>query len=239
MGRRLRGSRVSKARANLEVGRHAAAAAGQPSRALRRLEVFLDIAFGLVAVHMMSYLPPVHDTSWVGKPLGLLGALVRNYREVWRSVMGAGITVIAWYVASKRLNCVRATDLVHSTLVLLQAAFLCLFIYFAICDPTLSGGPSSRALQCGSVVLASVAGQLAWSYARSQNLQDETTPRARLDELTARGWTETLTAVLNTPLSWVGPISWTLGWFIIPVVLTYAPRVWRAARRAPAETNEA
>jgi len=195
--------------------------------------VFLDIAFGLAAVHMLSYLPPVHDMSWVGQPLGLLGALVRNFREVWRALMGAGITVIAWYLASKRLNHVLATDFLHSTLVLVQAAFLCFFIYFAICDPSLSGGPSSRALQCGSLALACVAGQLASSYARRRKLEDETTPQAQRDDITTRGWIETLTAVLNTPLSWVGPISWTLGWFIIPVVLTFAPRAWRAARRVP------
>ena len=234
----MRGRSLRKARADLEGGSRAAAVADQPSRPLRRLEVFLDIAFGLVAVHMLSYLPPVHDMSWVGKPLGLLGALVANYREVWRAVMGAGITVIAWYVASKRLDCLRATDFVHSTLVLLQAAFLCLFIYFAICDPTLSGGPSSRALQCGSVALASVTGQLASSYARRRNLQDETTPRARFDEITARGWTETLTAVLTAPLSSISPISWTLGWFIIPAVLMLAPRVWRAGRPALAESSD-
>jgi hypothetical protein len=219
------------------VGSRSAVGADQPSRALRRLELFLNIAFGLAAVHMLSYLPPVHDMSWVGKPLGLLGPMVRNIREVWRAVMGAGITVIAWYVASKRLDYLRATDFVHSTLVLVQAALLCFFIYFAICDPTLSGGPSSRALQCGSVALASVAGQLASRYARWRKLQDETASQAQLDDLKARGWIETLTAVLNTPLSWVGPISWTLGWFVIPGVLL-APRAWRAVRRAPAETNE-
>jgi hypothetical protein len=200
--------------------------------------VFLDIAFGLAAVHMLSYLPPVHDMSWVGKPLGLLGPLVRNFREVWRALMGAGITVIAWYLASKRLDHLRATDFVHSTLVLVQTALLCFFIYFAICDPTLSGGPSSRALQCGSLALACVAGQLASGYARRRNLQDETTPQAQLDDIKKRGWIETLTAVLNTPLSWVGPVSWTLGWFVIPVVLAFAPRAWRAARRAPGETND-
>jgi hypothetical protein len=225
----LQGGVLRKARANLEGEDRAAAVAVQPSRAVRRLEVFLDVVFGLVAVHMLSYLPPVQDMSWVGQRLGLLGALARNYREVWRSVMGVGITAIAWYVASKRLNCVRATDFVHTTLVLLQAGLLCLFIYFAICDPTLSGGPSSRALQCGSVAVGSLFGQLASSYARRRNLQDETTPRGRLDEVTARGWTETLTAVMTTPLSWVGPISWTLGWFIMPLALTFAPRVWRAA----------
>jgi hypothetical protein len=229
----LRGRTLSKARAHLDVASRAAPAAAQPSRALRRLEVFLDIAFGLVAVHMLSYLPPVHDMSWVGKPLGLLGPLVRNFREVWRALMGAGITVIAWYVASKRLNYVRATDFVHTTLVLVQAAILCFFIYFAICDPTLSGGPSSRALQCGSLALASVAGQLATSYARRRKLQDETAPQAQLDDIATRGRKETLIAVLNTPLSWVGPISWTLGWVVIPVVLTLAPRLWRAARRGP------
>jgi hypothetical protein len=221
------------------VGSRSAAGAAQQSRALRRLEVFLNIAFGLVAVHMLSYLPPVHDMSWVGKPLGLLGALLGNFREVWRALMGAVITVIAWYVASKRLDYLRATDFVHSTLVLVQAGLLCLFLYFAICDPTLSGGPSSRALQCGSVALASVLGQLASSYARRRKLEDETTTRAQLDDLKTRGWIETLTPVLNTPLSWVGPISWTLGWFIFPPVIALASRMRRAARRAPSEMNEA
>jgi hypothetical protein len=189
------------------------------ARALRRLEVFLDIVYGLVAVHMLSYLPPVTDMSWAGRYLGLLGALMRNAGDVWRVMMGFTITAIAWLVCARRLSRLRATDALHSGIVLVQTGLACFFIYFAVCDPMLTGGPTPRALQCGSLALASAAGQLAWLYARRRGLVDAETAREQQDVISARGWQETLSALLITPLSWIGPVTWTLGWAIIPVAL--------------------
>ena len=57
--------------------------------------MFLDVIYGAIAVHMLGYLPPVRDMSWAGKPLGLLGALIADGRDVWRVVMGLGITSIS------------------------------------------------------------------------------------------------------------------------------------------------
>jgi hypothetical protein len=204
------------------------------ARALRRLEVFLDIVYGLIAVQMLSYLPPVKDMSWAGKPLGLLSPMVGNARELWRTVMGIGITAIGWCVSARRLSHLGTTDVVHTAIVLLQTGFICLFIYFAICDPTLTGGPSSRALQCGTVALASACGQLAWIYARRRGLTDAGAAARDLDDVGARGRAETATAVLNTPLSWVGPVSWTVGWVIIPLVITQVLPRLRPRRRASA-----
>jgi hypothetical protein len=205
-----------------------------PPRALRRLEMLLDIVFGLVAVHMLTYLPPVKDMSWAGRHFGLLGAMVANARELWRVVMGLGITAIAWYVGSNRMSRLERTDVVHTTIVLVQTGLICFFIYFAISDPTLTGGPSSRGLQCASLALASAAGQLAWIHARRRGFVDAGTTPAQRDDISSRGRVETLTAVLNTPLSWVGPVSWTLGWVLIPLVLTQGwPRLLRVLRRAP------
>jgi hypothetical protein len=188
-------------------------------RALRRLEVFLDIVYGLVAVHMLTYLPSVKDMSWAGRPLGLLGAMVGNARELWRAVMGLGITAIAWLVCARRLSRLRATDAMHSAIVLVQTGLACFFVYFAICDPLLTGGATPRALQCATVTLAAASGQLAWYYARRRGLLDpETSPR-QVEEIAARGWLETLTALAIAPLSWIGPITWTLGWVFVPGVL--------------------
>jgi hypothetical protein len=189
------------------------------ARALRRLEVFLDIVYGLIAVHMLTYLPPVKDTSWTTHPLGLLGAMVSNAREVWRAVMGLVITAIAWLVCARRLSRLRATDAFHSGVVLVQTGLACFFIYFALCDPMLSGGPTPRALQCGSLALASAAGQLGWFYARRRGLVDPETSRAELDDISGRGWLETVSALLIAPLSWIGPITWTVGWAVVPAGL--------------------
>ncbi len=195
--------------------------------------MFIDIVYALIAFHMLSYLPPVKDMSWVGKPLGLLGALVADRRDLWRAVMGVGITVICWYVGSKRMVRLRQTDLVHTTITLVQTGLIYFFIYFAICDPALTGGPSSRALQCGSLALASGGGQLGWAYARWRGFIAAATPPEEIESIELRARAETATAVLNTPLSWVGPISWTLGWVLIPLLFNRSlPKRLLAAWRA-------
>jgi hypothetical protein len=210
------------------------------TRSLGRLATFLDVVYALGAFHMLSYLPPVRDMSWVGTPLGLLGSLVAHGRDVWRTVMGLGITVICWFLATRRLGQLRATDLVHTAMALLQSGFVCFFVYFAICDPTLAGGPSARALQCGSLALAGALGQLGWRYARWRGLVDPAAPRRVMAEIEQSGRAETVTALLNVPLSWVGPVSWTVGWFVFPLAISYGlPWLLRAARRSPADGDEA
>ena len=189
------------------------------SRGLRRLEVFLDVLYALVAFHMFSYLPPVRDMSWTAHPFGLLGALTSHGREMWRAIMGMGVTAICWHVTATRLARLRLTDGVHTTITLVQAGLLCFFVYFAICDPTLTGGPSSRALQCGTVALAAAVGHLGWIYARWRGFIDSATRPGQIEAIESSARTEILTAVLNTPLSWVGPTSWTLGWVIIPLLV--------------------
>jgi hypothetical protein len=218
---------------HFDVTRRSPEPARAQSRSLRRLEVFLDIIYGLIAVHMLTYLPPVKDMSWVATRFGLLGTMIGNAREVWRVVMGIGITAIAWYLSSKRLSQLRLTDFIHTGITLVQTLLVCFFIYFAICDPTLTGGPSSRALQCGSVALAGLTGQLAWIYGRWRGMVDADAPPSHLDNIEVRGRTEIATAVLNMPLSWVGPMSWTLGWVLIPLMITQVPRLWRAKRARP------
>jgi hypothetical protein len=201
--------------------------------------VFLDVFYALVAFRMLAYLPPVQDASWMGKPLGLLGPIVHNPRELWRMVMGLGLTVICWMLSMRRLNRLRRTDGIHMWINLIQTGLVCFFIYFAVCDPMLSGGPSSRALQCGSLALAGVAGELGWAYARRRGLVDAAVPTAQLDAIGRDSRTETATALLNAPLAWVGPVSWTLGWFLFPFLIArFLPWLGRA-RQAARQTGAA
>ena len=203
-------------------------------RSLRRLEVFLDVLYALIVFRMLAYLPSPNDMTWVGKPLGLLGRLIHERRELWRPVMGIGLTVICWTLNNKRLNQLKLTDGLHTLINLVQMAFVCLFLYFAIADPMLAGGTSSRALQCASLALAGITGEWAWAHARRNGLVDARVPVKQLDAVARRGRTETATAVLNMPLAWVGTITWTLGWFVIPlVIMQILPRLGRASR-APA-----
>jgi hypothetical protein len=201
------------------------------ARSLRRLEVFLDVLYALIVFRMLAYLPSTEDMTWVGKPLGLLGPLIQHRRELWKPVMGIGLTVICWSLNNKRLSQLHQTDGVHTVINLVQMAFVCLFIYFAIGDPMLAGGSLSRALQGASLALAGVTGQWAWAHARRYGLVDAQAPEKQLENVGRNGRAETVTAVLTMPLAWIGTITWTLGWFIIPLVITQIlPRLARASR---------
>ena len=107
--------------------------------------MFLDVLYALIVFRMLAYLPSAEDMTWVGKPLGLLGRLIHDRRDLWRPVMGIGLTVVCWILNNKRLNRLYRTDAMHTLVNLVQMAFVCLFLYFAVADPmqTVSGRPSA------------------------------------------------------------------------------------------------
>ncbi len=199
---------------------------------LRRLEVFLDVVYALLFFHMLLYLPQSEDLAWADKPWGLLSLLADNAGELLRILVGLGLTLIYWNLSHKLLGPVVRTDGRHCLLALLQMLFVCLFLYFAISDPTLAGGPSAPALQCVSLALAGFVGLWGWSYAVRRGLVDDALTKADKDTIAMRGLVEPITALLITPLAFVGPLAWTLGWFIIPLPLVWVIRRMSARRSA-------
>ena len=43
---------------------------------LKRLETFLDVAYGVLFVQFIMYLPETEDMAWVNLPFGLLSLLI-------------------------------------------------------------------------------------------------------------------------------------------------------------------
>ena len=176
---------------------------------LRRLCVFLDVVYALLFVQLLQYLPQTEDLAWKERPLGLLQLLIDNATELLRILIGCGLTIIYWNLSNRLLGSLQRTDGSHAVLVMLQMAFVCLFLYFAISDPALAGGPSSPALQSASLAIAGFIGLCGWAYARRHRLIDGRLTEQDQRDVARRAWIEPLTALLNTPLAFVGPMSWT------------------------------
>jgi len=193
----------------------------QGKKHLQRLETFLDVLYALLFFQMLHYLPQGEDMAWADKPLGLLSLLWANADELLRIFVGLALTIIYWNLNNKLFGPLVRTNGRHAILALLQMFFVCLFIYFAISDPGLAGGPSSPALQCVSLFIAGFVGLWGWSYAGKNQLVNEDLTEAEKDRVARRGLIEPITALLNTPLAFVGPMAWTLGWLIIPF-----PVIW-------------
>jgi len=193
----------------------------QGKKHLQRLETFLDVLYALLFFQMLHYLPQGEDMAWADKPLGLLSLLWANADELLRIFVGLALTIIYWNLNNKLFGPLVRTNGRHAILALLQMFFVCLFIYFAISDPGLAGGPSSPALQCVSLFIAGFVGLWGWSYAGKNQLVNEDLTEAEKDRVARSGLIEPITALLNTPLAFVGPMAWTLGWLIIPF-----PVIW-------------
>jgi uncharacterized membrane protein len=196
-------------------------------RLVRRLEVFVDVVFALIFFHILLYLPPTTDMKWVGKPYGVLQVLIDNPIEFVRIFIGLGLTLIYWLQSTTFLKYLNRTDGVHASLQLIQLILVSLFMYFAISDPRLAGGPSSPALQSAALALGGLVGLAGWSYARRHGFVADEVVDDERDRVTRSGLHDPMTALLTLPLAFMGPMIWTMGWLLLPVIVRRVPdRIW-------------
>ena len=204
-------------------------------RQLGRLETFLDVAYAVLFVDFIMFLPHTEDMAWTELPYGLLSLLIDNSTDLLRLIIAVGLTLISWNLTHKLLGPLERTNPRHTLLSLLQLIFVCLFLFFAIADPELVS-VSSTVGQSLSLALSGFIGIPGWSYARKNGLTRADLSEAEKDQIPRNAIIEPVTALLNTGLAFVGPGAWTAGWFVIPIVLV-SGRGWVERRRQPARVR--
>lgn len=187
-------------------------------RQLRRLETFLDVAYAVLFIDFIMYLPHTEDMAWTELPYGLLSLLIEEPANLLRLIIAVGLTLISWNLTHKLLGPLERTNARHTLLALLQLIFVCLFLFFAIADPELVS-LSSPVGQSLSLALSGFIGIAGWSYARKHGLVRSDLSKTELDEVPRNAIIEPVTALLNTGFAFVGPGAWTAGWFVIPIIL--------------------
>jgi len=188
---------------------------------LIRLSRFIDIVYALLFFFMIThYMPLIEDMEWSHKPLGLLSHLMDNSSELLRIFIGGGLALMYWNQNNSLFKHLTKTNGMHAALSLIQLFLVCLFIYFAIADPALES-QSSPALQAASLALAGFTGVGAWVYASKHNLMSESLGEDEVKTITRSNLMEPSVAVVNIGLAFVGPMVWTLAWFILPVIFTW------------------
>ncbi len=188
---------------------------------LNRLSRFIDIVYALLFFFMIThYMPLIEDMEWSHKPLGLLSHLIDNSSELLRIFIGGGLALMYWNQNNSLFKHLTKTDGMHAALSLIQLFLVCLFIYFAIADPALES-QSSPALQAASLALAGFTGVGAWVYASKHNLMSESLNEDEVNSITRSNLMEPSVAVVNIGLAFVGPMVWTLAWFILPVIFNW------------------
>ncbi len=193
------------------------------SKQLRRLETFLDVAYAMLFVDFIQYLPRTEDLAWTDLPFGLMSLLVDNSVDLLRLLIAVGLTLFSWNLTHKLLGPLVRTDGKHTLFVLLQLIFVCLFLFFAIADPGLVS-VSSPVGQSLSLAVSGFTGIAGWSYARKKGFTRPDLSETDTDEVGRNAMTEPVTALINTGFAFVGPGAWTAGWLVIPIILLAARR---------------
>ena len=191
---------------------------------LRRLETFIDIAYAVLFVKFIMYLPETEDMAWTDLPFGLLSLLLDNSLDLMRLFIAVGLTLISWNLTHKLLGPLERSNAVHTLLALLQLIFTCLFLFFASADPA-AESVSSRVGQSICLAISGFIGIASWSYARKKGFAKAELTETQKDDVGRSVIIEPVTALLNTGLGFVGLGIWTLGWFVIPLVLVGARRL--------------
>jgi uncharacterized membrane protein len=188
---------------------------------LRRLSRFIDVVYAVIFFHIVSqYLPHFEEMTWTEKPYGLLSHLWDGKTELLRIIIGAGLALLYWNQNSNIFKHLIKTNYTHAALSLVQLFFVVLFVYFAIADPNLET-KSSPALQAAALAIAGFMSIGLWKYAAKNGLVREGMSDEEIRQVTKSNLMEPLTAVFNVGLAFVGPLVWTLAWFLLPPVFIF------------------
>lgn len=154
------------------------------------------------------------------KPYGLLSHLYDSRTELLRIIIGSGLALLYWNQHNGLFKHLVRTNYTHAALSLVQLFFVVLYVYFAIADPNLES-KSSPALQAGSLAIAGFMSIGLWKFAAKKGLIREGMTEEEVNQITKGNLMEPFTAVINVGLAFVGPMVWTLAWFVLPAVFTW------------------
>lgn len=188
---------------------------------LNRLRRLIDVVYAVIFFHIITnYLPLIEDMEWTHKKYGLLTHMIDYKDWLLKVFIGAGLTLMYWNQNNGLFKNLVKTNSTHVALSLMQLFVICLYVFFAIADPNLET-QSSPALQAASLALAGFVSVWSWVYASKNNMINESLSEDDINQITRNNLMEPATAVVNIGLAFVGPMVWTLAWFVLPPVFIW------------------
>ncbi len=185
-------------------------------RQLRRLQTLMDVVFGVLLIRIFTLLPhPVKPETGAFDPLVIFTEGGANFLMF---VIGFILITIYWIQNNKTSGNLIATDGKHTTLSILQLAFLLLYFYSVRLDMETQSDVLALFMQSVSLALAGFAGVVAWVYASKQpEMVSEAVSTEEANELKISILAEPLAAVVTIPFAFVGPGIWNLSWLSVIV----------------------
>lgn len=184
---------------------------------LVRLERLMDVVYALVIWRLFMILPRPQEGE--DNTYTVLDLIIHDWGIFVLVLLALVIVIIFWLQNNSLFDKLKATDRIHTAIVIFQIFFLLFFLYSIGAGLRLGAGVDSRLLESFAAFLLAISAYLGWYYAyRMGNLVSDDVPSEKSEEILKRNLAEPITALLTMPFAFVGPIAWELSWFLYPFI---------------------
>jgi uncharacterized membrane protein len=204
-----------------------AAALERDARQLDRLARIVDVLYALALFRTITVLP--HPTvAQVQEAGSVLGAMRADLPDFMLVILGVALVAVFWGANNMMFGNLVRTDARHALSSIVQTMGVMMFGYTLRLSNELGDLPQILAAQSVILLIAGAMAAMAWSRARRTGMISDAVTEEEKQQVARKLLTEPILAVLTIPLAWVGPMIYTISWFVgFPAV----DRVLRATGR--------
>lgn len=185
-------------------------------RQLGRLEILMDVMFGLMLYRILAPLPmPSAEDNWTWTFGAIKDLGAESGPAFLMAIIGVILIVIYWLQNNKLLGNLVRTNGPHVSFSIGQMVFL-IFYAYAMAVSEDFDSPATRAMQSLALAGVGFAGFFGYRYAAknrlllSESISDKEAAALKISVLP-----EPIAALLTIPLAFVGPWAWELGWLVM------------------------
>ena len=203
------------------------------ARQLRRLEMLVDIVFGLMIIRIFLLLPNPSSLK-LTEGRHLLDELAPHADSFAVILIGLILIILYWGQNNTQFGNLERTDGRHAAMNILSLFFLLLYLYFVrLGESEFKDDVDALAMQSISLAIAGFISAGAWMYAsKNRRLLSAALTEREAKERTIGFLVEPIVALFSLFFAFVSPIAWTLSW------LAAIPLGWLLRRRLPKEEAE-
>jgi uncharacterized membrane protein len=188
------------------------------TRQLRRLEILMDVVFGVVIWRFFFLLPRPSKGALDWDSMSMF--LSANLDRFVIATLGIIIVIVYWVQNNALFGNLERTDNRHTAISIFQIFFLLLFLYSIRIGLVFEGSVSAKIFESVAAALLGFASVLGWFYAmKNHRLLSEDVSRDKALEVLDRTLVEPVTALITIPCAFIGPYAWEAAWFLYPLVL--------------------